>query len=157
MAERFQYPVWAAIDPETLDAPLRDEVQWFQEFSVPVLPIPSVASAPSFTIDPTTLDAVLRDEVQWFQEFSVPVLRIPSVAEIPSFTIDPEAFGVVETIIVTLDEFQPFSEPVLPLHQVRPGLFVTDPETIGDPLDDKIGWFQPLSEPLRRIGFLIEA
>ena len=111
MAERFQYPIQAAIDPETLDDPLRDEIQWFQAFSFPVWPT-------------------------------------PSVAEIPSFFIDPEALGAVEAVVVTLDEYQPLSGPVLPEHQIRPGIIVIDPETLSDPLRDEIQWFQEFSIPV---------
>ena len=111
MAERFQYPVWAAIDPETLDDPLRDEIQWFQEFSVPVLPI-------------------------------------PSIAEITFSFIDPEALGEAGAVTVTLEEYQPLSEPVLPLHLQQPEAAIIDPATLDAPLRDEVQWFQEFSLPV---------
>lgn len=54
MVKRLQYPIWATIDPETLDAQLRDEVQWRYDFSIPVLPLHQVRQG-LFITDPETL------------------------------------------------------------------------------------------------------
>jgi len=112
MADRFQYPIQAANDPESLSA-------------------------------------VLRDEIQWFRSFDIPTRRKLKEAAPPAFFLDGQMLGddpVPE--VVTLDEFQPFSQPVFVRHQTRPGWSATDPQALGDALDDKIGWFTPLSEPV---------
>ena len=51
------YPVLAAIDPQTLNDPLRDELQWFQALAEPVLPIPDLSSLPSHFNDEELIGA----------------------------------------------------------------------------------------------------
>ncbi len=120
MTERLQYPIQAAIDPETLDDPLRDEIQWFQPFSEPIRQLAGVAAAAAI---------------------------IASTGMAP---IDPEALGEGAGEVVTLDEFQPLSVPVLPLPIQQPDAFVTDPATLDALLRDEIQWLRPLSEPVLR-------
>ncbi len=71
MAERFQYPIWAPIDPETLDAPLRDELQWFQGLSDPLRAVERVIDAGNIFVD-QPLVVVAEDELEWFQALSHP-------------------------------------------------------------------------------------
>ena len=42
-------------DQETLSEGLRDEIQWWSNFAMPVLPRQSVANLPAFFIDPEAL------------------------------------------------------------------------------------------------------
>ena len=147
MAERLQYPIWAPIDPETLDAPLRDELQWYLDFSFPVWPEPTVASFPSFFIDPEALGAaetivVTLDE---YQALAEPVL--PEHQTRPGwFTIDPEALAA--GLRDEIQWYAPFAEPVLPEHQTRPGWYAVDPTTLDDPLRDELQWFMEFSVPV---------
>lgn len=193
MAERLQYPIWAAIDPEalgeavapevvtldefqafsvpvlprplqhpeaaiidptTLDAPLRDEIQWFQPLAEPVLPRHLFQRAEAAPIDPETLSAALRDEIQWFMPLAEPVLPLHQTR--PGWIAeDPEAIG--DPLGDKIEWFQAFSLPVLPRHQTRPGWIAHDPEELAAALRDELQWFRPLSEPIRRIDRLIEA
>ena len=143
-------------DPTTLDAPLRDEIQWFQEFDVPVLPEHQTRPG-TFVIDTETLAEGLRDEIQWFQEFSVPVLPEHQTRS-GLFIIDSETLG--DALDSKLEYFQEFSVPVLPEHQTRLGLSIADPETLGDPLGDKIEWFSEFPVPVlpenqTRLGWFV--
>ena len=153
MVERFQYPIWAPIDPETLDAELRDEIQWWINFSIPILPEHQTRSGTS-VIDAETLGDPLDSKLEYFQEFSLPVL--PEHQTRPGLSItDPETLG--DPLESKLEYFQEFSLPVLPEHQTRPGTSVIDTETLAEGLRDEIQWFQPLSDPLRAVDRLIDA
>ncbi len=148
MARRIQYPILAAIDPTTLDAPLRDELQWFIEFSVPVLRIPSVASVPTFFIDPEALgepEAVVEITLDEYQPFSIPVL--PERKGLHGWlTIDPTTLDA--PLRDEIQWFNPFSIPEITTYKVRAGLFVIDPETLSEPLRDELQWFLEFSTPV---------
>jgi len=70
--------------------------------------------------------------------------------------IDPEALGEEAAEVVTLDEFQAFSLPVIPIYVQQPDAFIIDPVTLGAVARDELQWFQPLSEPMRRIAQIVE-
>ena len=138
------------IDPATLDDPLRDELQWFQEFSVPVLPPHLFQPAIASVVDPKTIAEVQLDEIQWFQPLSQPVrrtegARYASALAASGGLIDYSSLGAE---VITLDEYQPFSEPTRIRQQSDPGFFSTDPETLSESQRDELQWFQEFSIPI---------
>ncbi len=149
MADRFQYPVQAATDPETLNAPLRDEIQWWIELSQPTRRRASVANFPSFFIDPEALgeaeaaEVVTLDEYQALSEPLPPIRRQhPDAAIIDSATLDAPLRDEIQW-------FQPLSEPVLPLHRLqRAEAAVIDVATLDAPLRDELQWYQDLNTPI---------
>ena len=115
--------------------------------------------------DPETISEGQRDEIQWFQPLSEPIRQLAGVAAFAALLATGAAsLGDADDPpdeAVTLDELQPLSIPVLPLHTQHPAAFaVIDPETLAEGLRDELQWFQPLSLPvlpehLTRIGISV--
>ena len=114
MVERFQYPIWAPIDPETLDAELRDEIQWWTNFSIPVLPEHQTRPG-TFVIDTETLAEGLRDEIQWFNALSDPLRAVDRLIEAGNIFVDEPPAVLADD---DLDWFQALSHPA-PLPEWR--------------------------------------
>lgn len=148
MADRFQYPVQAAIDPEALSVELRDEIQWWQQLSIPRLRRPSVAGIPSFSIDGDQLADDAAPEVvtldEW-QALSIPTIPIPR-QQPDAFTTDQETLNA--PLRDEIQWYSPFNLPVLPLHQTRLGWYTVDPEALSVELRSELEYYQPLSEPV---------
>ena len=137
-------------DPTTLDDPLRDELQWFQELSTPVQPPHLFQPAIASVVDPETIAEVQLDEIQWFQPLSQPVrrtegARYASALAASGGLLDYSSLGEE---LITLEEYQPFSEPILPRHQIEPGWFSIDPETLAESQLDELQWFREFSLPM---------
>ncbi len=150
----------APIDPETLNDPETDRLEWFAPFSQPVLERRADYYAATFAagvapIDPETLNDPETDRAEWLPPLSEPVPRIAGLhaSNQQAFFIDPEALG--ETAIAADESTEwlpPLSEPVpqrVGLHASEQQAFVTDPETLGDPETDRLQWFVSFSEPVR--------
>ncbi len=151
MVDHVQYPIWAAIDPTTLDAPTRDELQWYLNFSLPV-PRKIRAEEGWFTIDPITPPDPVVVTLDEYQPLSIPVV-LPTPASIGWFTIDAETLGA--PLSDKIEWYQDFSVPVPLALQAYPGTSVIDPETLSEPTRDEIQWYQEFSTfiPLARQAY----
>ena len=128
MTRDTQYPQQAFIDPETLSEPEAVKLEEFwQPFSEPVRQLRGVAFAAAL------------------------------IASSGMAPIDPEALGEGEApaVDVSIEWQQPFSEPVLLPRGVTyratlaaSGAVVIDPETLNEPLADRVEWLTMLSEPI---------
>jgi hypothetical protein len=139
-----QHPAaFVVIDPTSLDAPLRDELQWFTEFSLPVLP--GHQTRPGvFVTDPETLAEGLRDEIQWWRDFDLPPLSQHLVRS-GITVIDTETLA--EPLRDELQWFQPLSEPARRIAEAIGAGGVLEDITTGDD-DPDTSWYASLSEPV---------
>lgn len=146
MAELFQYPVQAAIDPVTLSEPLRDEIQWWRPLSVPVRRR-RTAEAGLFVADAESLGEPEDTRLTWHAPLSRPTLRPHSAAaREPASVIDPETLSAV--LRDEIAWFAPLALPDLTPHQVRTGWSETDPGALGAAEDTRLSWYAALSEPV---------
>jgi hypothetical protein len=151
-------------DPETIGgaAPPDVSFEWWRPFSEPVwvaswgAAIEASGAAP---IDPQTLgDPETVKVEQWWQPLSEPVRPVPNVAGYAFVFDDPESLGGIAPPDVSFEWWGPFAEPIWQpagdafAAALAAGVAVHDPETFGDPeLTERIEWYAPFSEPVRRI------
>lgn len=138
MVKRFQYPGEASIDPTTLDVGLRDEIQWFREFDIPIFRVLSIANIPSFFIDPETLGEFIELTTNEFQPLSELVI-LKHIQQIESNIIDPETFG--EVLRDEIQWWQEFSTPILLKARVQEaGMIPIDLTVIEAPVEPDISF-----------------
>ena len=139
-----QPPGAFTIDPETLDDPLRDEIQWFQPLAEPVLPKQPEPPG-KFVDDPELLGAKQRATLQWWRNFDIPIW--PALRARPGWiATDSETLG--DPLRDEIQWFEPLSSPIL-ARQTGPWTWIAGDlvEPAAAPTDES-GWFVDLSVPV---------